>query len=200
MPSLEQARPWYAAADPVHDFDHVQRVYRLAECIGRAEGADLGILLAAALLHDAVEAAPDGGGDRPGHHLASADFAGRVLAAEGWPAERIEAVQHCIRSHRFRGGEAPRTLEARILFDADKLDVTGAIGVMRAAAYAALAGQPLTGEPSERFKTTGQKEPGEPPLPTTSFCSSSPRCASTPPRPGRWLRNAAATWPAFSNG
>jgi uncharacterized protein len=51
------------------------------------------------------------------------------------------------------------------LYDCDKLDVLGAIGVARAAAYAALAGQPLTGEPSEQFKTTGQKEAGEPHTP-----------------------------------
>jgi uncharacterized protein len=72
---------------------------------------------------------------------------------------------HCIRTHRFRGTEKPQSLEAQILFDCDKLDVTGAIGVMRAAAYAALAGQPLVGEPSESFKVTGQKEPGEPHTP-----------------------------------
>jgi len=161
MPTIEQARQWYAHADPVHDFDHILRVYRLAERIGRAEGADMEILLAAVLLHDAADAAPDGEGDRPSHHLASAEFARNVLLAEGWPGPRIEAVLHCIRAHRFRGTEAPQTLEAKILFDCDKLDVTGAIGVGRTVAYAALAGRPLTGQPSEKFVTTGQKEPGE---------------------------------------
>ncbi|MBM4424733.1 MAG: HD domain-containing protein [Chloroflexi bacterium] len=165
MPSLTQARQWYAAADPVHDFDHIVRVYRLAEQIGQAEGADMEILLAAALLHDTADAAPDSEGDRPTHHLASAEFARRVLAEEGWPDDRIDAVVHCIRAHRFRGGEKPQTLEAKILFDCDKLDVTGAIGVARAFAYAALAGQPLTGEVSESFRNSGQKESGEPHTP-----------------------------------
>lgn len=160
MPTLEQARQWYAGADPVHDFEHVRRVYRLAERIGQAEGADMGILLAAA---------PDAESDRPTHHLASAGFARRVLAEEGWSEDRIEAVVHCILTHRFRGGMKPQTLEARILFDCDKLDVTGAIGVVRAIAYAALAGQPLTGEPSGKFKATGQKEPGEPHTPYHEF-------------------------------
>ena len=174
MPTLDQARSWYTSADPVHDFDHIRRVYRLAERIGPAEGADMEILLAAALLHDAAEAAPDpagpdGEGDRPTHHLASAEFARAVLMAEGWPAYRIEAVQHCIRAHRFRGTEKPETLEARILFDCDKLDVIGAVGVMRAAAYAALAGQPLAGEPSDLFKATGRKEAGEPHTPYHEF-------------------------------
>ena len=165
MPSIEQARAWYTHADPVHDFDHVLRVYRLAERIGQAEGADLEVLLAAVLLHDAADATPDGEGDRPTHHLASAEFARTVLVAEGWPLERLAAVLHCIRAHRFRGTEAPQTLEAKVLYDCDKLDVTGAIGVMRTAAYAALAGQSLTGEPSDSFKADFQKERDEPHTP-----------------------------------
>ena len=80
MSTIEQARQWYADADPVHDFDHVLRVYRLAERIGRAEGADLEILCAAALLHDAAGATPDPHSDRPTHHLASAEFAREVLS------------------------------------------------------------------------------------------------------------------------
>jgi uncharacterized protein len=170
MPTLEQARQFYVDADPVHDFDHIQRVLALAERIARAEGADLEIVRAAVLLHDATGATPGAeAGARATHHEASAEFAGRLLAAEGWPPERVEAVLHCIRAHRFRGTEAAATLEAQILFDCDKLDVLGAVGVARTVAYAALAGQPLTGEPSELFKTTGQKEPGEPHTPYHEF-------------------------------
>jgi uncharacterized protein len=165
MPTIEQARAWYTQADPVHDFDHILRVHRLAERIGQAEGANMEILLAAVLLHDAADAAPDADSDRPTHHLASAEFAREVLAHEGWPEDRIDAVLHCIRAHRFRGTESPQTLEAKILFDCDKLDVTGAIGVARTMAYAALAGQPLTGEPSEKFRTLLEKESGEPHTP-----------------------------------
>ena len=44
--------------DPVHDYDHVMRVYRMAERIAQAEGADMEIVRAAALLHDAVGSAP----------------------------------------------------------------------------------------------------------------------------------------------
>lgn len=168
MPTHEQARQFYQAADPVHDFDHIQRVLRLAERIGPAEGADMEVLRAAVLLHDAAGAA-GGGSGRATHQAASAEVARAALAAEGWPADRIEAVLHCIRAHRFRGSEAPASLEAKILFDCDKLDVLGAIGVARAVAYAALAGQPLTGAPSEKFKATGEKEPGEPHTPYHEF-------------------------------
>jgi len=162
-PSIEEAQKWYESADPVHDFEHVLRVYRLSERIALAEGADLEIVHAAALLHDSVGSAPGGDGQaRKEHHLASAEFAAEVLKAEAWPKERIAAVQHCIRGHRFRrAGERPETLEAQCLFDADKLDVLGAIGAARTIAYAALAGQPAYAEPSERFLQTGVKEPGE---------------------------------------
>ena len=163
MPSLAQARAWYADADPIHGFDYVSRVLALAERIGQAEGADVEILRAAALLHDATAATPHDAAGRAAHHLASADFAAEVLNAEGWPPERIAAVQHCIRAHRFRdNSEPPATLEARILFDADKLDVLGAVGAARAVGYAALAGQPAYAEPSAQFFASGQKEPGEP--------------------------------------
>jgi uncharacterized protein len=164
MPSIEQARAYYQGADAVHGFDHILRVVRLAERIGQAEGADLEVLRAAALLHDASGSAPGegNGSHRADHHHASADFAAQVLAGEGWPPERIAQVQHCIRAHRFRGdGERPETVEAKILFDCDKLDVLGAIGVARVVGYAALDGQPLTGEVSPRFRATGEKEPGE---------------------------------------
>jgi uncharacterized protein len=162
MPTIEQARTWYADADPVHDFDHVLRVYQMAERLAEDEGADLEIIKAAALLHDAEGSAP-GSETRVHHQHHSAEFAGQILAAEGWPAGRIAAVQHCIRAHRFRNdGEIPQTIEARILFDADKLDVLGAIGAARTVAFAALNNQPFYAKPSPQFLDSGVKEPGEP--------------------------------------
>lgn len=162
MPTIEEARAWYQSADTVHDFDHIMRVYSMAERLGTEMGADMEILRAAALLHDAAGSAPNSA-TRKTHHLVSSEFAREVLSKEGWPEERIAAVQHCIRAHRYRSdGEAPQTVEARILFDADKLDVLGAIGVARTVAYAAINGQPFYAEPSKKFLASGQKEPGEP--------------------------------------
>jgi uncharacterized protein len=163
MPTIEQARSWYPSSDPVHGFDHVLRVYQMAERLALAENADLEIVRAAALLHDAEGSATEGGdAGRRDHHHASAEFAAQVLQAEGWPPERIAAVTHCIRAHRFRdNSEPPGTLEARILFDADKLDVLGATGVARTIAFDVVTGQPIYAEPSERFRRTEEKEPGE---------------------------------------
>jgi uncharacterized protein len=164
MLTLENARAWYTDDDPVHDFSHIERVYHLAERLAIAENADMEIVRAATLLHDAQGSA-SGQDLRKEHHLASAEFAGQILRAEGWRQESIAAVQHCIRAHRFRAGartEAPESLEAKILFDADKLDVIGAIGVARVLAYAVLAKMPFLVQPSRQFLETGHEEPGEP--------------------------------------
>lgn len=161
MLTLETARAWYAHVDAVHDFSHIERVYKMSERLALAEGADLEIVHAAALLHDADGTAP-GSQDRLEHHLRSAEFAGRILHEEGWPEERILAVLHCIRAHRFRDDkEPPATPEAKCIFDADKLDVLGAIGAIRVAVYAALAGTPFYSLPSQQFIETGKEAEGE---------------------------------------
>lgn len=161
MPNLEQAKNWYQGTDAVHDFSHIERVYSMAERLARAEGADLEIVRAAALLHDADGTTP-GSDVRKEHHLRSAEFAETILKSEGWPEDRIKAVQHCIRAHRYRDDrEPPETIESKCLFDADKLDVLGAIGAVRVVVYAALAGTPFYSEPSPQFLETGKEQPGE---------------------------------------
>ena len=163
MPTIEQARTWYTDSDPVHDFDHILRVYRMAEHLASAEGADIEIVRAAALLHDASGSNLADAAKRATHHQASAEFAAEILSAEGWDARRIAAVQHCIRAHRFRdASEPPQTIEAQVLFDADKLDAIGAVGVARVIAYSARIPRPFYVQPSEQFLNTGEKAPGEP--------------------------------------
>lgn len=162
MLTLEQAKNWYENTDPVHDFSHIERVYHMSERLAKAEGADLEIVHAAALLHDAEGTTP-GSESRLEHHLRSAEFAANILREEEWTEERIKAVQHCIRAHRFRDDrEPPATIEAKCLFDADKLDVLGAIGAVRVVVYAALAGTPTYAVPSPQFIKTGKELPGEP--------------------------------------
>jgi uncharacterized protein len=161
MPTLESVRKYYATDDAVHGYDHIERVYRLSEKLAVAENANVEIVKAAALLHDAQGSAPNGS-ERPNHHILSAEFAKQILEGEGWEKEQIEAVQHCIRAHRFRhDGEEPATMEAMVLFDADKLDVLGAIGAARTLGYALKAGTPFFCEPSKQFLTKGIEIPGE---------------------------------------
>ncbi len=158
MPTIEEARGFYPDDDPVHGFSHILRVYRLCERIGRQENADLTIVRAAALLHD-VEGDVD---VREEHHLAAARFAEKTLIMEGWSEEAIKAVVHCIRAHRFRDdSEKPQTVEAQVLFDADKIDAIGAVGVARAVAYAVRAGMDVYAPPSDLYLSSGKYEPGE---------------------------------------
>ncbi|MGD2156795.1 MAG: HD domain-containing protein [Anaerolineales bacterium] len=174
MLNLELARDWYPQDDPVHGFDHVLRVYHLVGLIAETENADLEIVRAAALLHDAQGDKKTEGektqNKRKQHHMNSAEYAEQILEKEGWSKERINAVQHCIRAHRFRdNNEQPQTLEAKVLFDADKLDAIGAVGVIRAVAFAVRNGQALFTLPSDQFMMSGMKEPDEPHTPYHEF-------------------------------
>lgn len=152
--SVDEARRLYGENDAAHAFDHVLRVFRLAERIGRAEAADLRVLLTAALLHDIAHNEPD-------HHLRGAERA-RVLLAEE-TAAFVDAVAHCIETHRFRKGPEPRTLEARILQDADKLDAIGAIGVARVFAHAGHYNEPLWA-PLDEVQRSGLDTPVHTPV------------------------------------
>ena len=131
MITVDEARSHYETAVAAHDFDHVLRVLALAERIGQAEDADLEIVRAGALLHDVGrEQAERIGVD---HAAFAADRAREILAEQ--PTEKVAPVVHAIAAHRFRAGPGPTTLEAKVLFDADKLDAIGAVGVARAFAY-----------------------------------------------------------------
>jgi uncharacterized protein len=142
MIEIEEARQYYTDSDAAHDFDHVLRVLVLAERIGQAEGAAMDIVRAAALLHDVARAEQERSGIC--HAKAGAERARQILA--GHPADKVEAVAQAIASHRFRDKVVPKTLEAKVLYDADKLDAIGAIGIARAYAMAGKRGQRLWAE------------------------------------------------------
>jgi uncharacterized protein len=138
----------YTTGDAAHDFDHVLRVTRMAVRIAAAEGADVEVVRLAALLHDAPVAEQSLAERRGAHHLAAAHYAGDLMAGRGLETERVANVVHCIEAHRFRDRTVtPATLEARCLYDADKLDSIGAIGVARAFAYGGAHGSRLWSEP-----------------------------------------------------
>jgi len=141
MITVEEASRLYPKDDAAHGFDHVLRVLALAERIGQAEGADLEIVRAAALLHDVARPGEESGGAC--HAQAGAQRAREIL--QGHPPEKVEAVAQAIATHRFRKKSIPQTLEAQVLYDADKLDAIGAIGVARAYAISGQRGRRLWG-------------------------------------------------------
>jgi uncharacterized protein len=142
MIGIEEARQYYDDSDAAHGFDHVLRVLALAERIGQAEGSEMEIVRAATLLHDVARAEEERTGAC--HAKVGAEQACQILA--GHPANKVEAVAQAIASHRFRDDVVPQTLEAKVLYDADKLDAIGAIGIARAYALAGKQGQRLWAE------------------------------------------------------
>ena len=155
--SESRIRQLYLSGDPSHDLDHVLRVTRLGLRIAQAEGADTEVVRAAALLHDL----PVSGQGRKTHHFAAADFAAEYLSAAGMAVPRTENVVHCIRAHRYRDPSVqPQSVEAKCLYDADKLDSIGAIGVARAFAHAGnyssrLWSQPAAEAPPDNAQPSG---------------------------------------------
>lgn len=153
MLSIEQAREFYIGAELTHDFAHVLRVLNTAEQLAELEGADREVVRVAALLHDIARPQDDDlamqASAETDHALLAAREARRILA--GADPAFVEAVVHAIEAHRYRNGIEPRTIEAKVLFDADKLDAIGAVGVARAFAYSGLTGQALWAEVSPGY-------------------------------------------------
>ena len=139
----EMARAQFATARGSHDWEHTVRVHRLCRRIAVAEGADLLVCEAAAYLHDIGRARQDHSGGRICHAEQGVRLAERLLADCPIDDACRENIIHCIAAHRFRRGEDPRTLEAKVLFDADKLDAIGAVGVARAFLFAGELGARL---------------------------------------------------------
>ncbi len=144
MITIEEARTLYGNAESAHDFDHVLRVLAIAERLAIQENANLEVIRAAALLHDIARADED---RLPGsdHAQIGADRARRILLDRGATISLANAVADTIAAHRFRSDRRPETLEAKILFDADKLDSIGAIGIARAYAVSGALNQRLYG-------------------------------------------------------
>jgi uncharacterized protein len=129
------ADSYYPKHDWAHGRTHIERVLRMAKEIGKQEGANLEIIELAAILHDIFEnreAHSNIGGFR--HEIEGSKEARKILTKLGLADKTIDAVCHCIESHRKRSGRIePQTIEAKCLFDADKLDCIGAIGIIGSA-------------------------------------------------------------------
>lgn len=129
--------------DSAHDREHVLRVLHNALNIAaHEENVNLDVLIAACLLHD-ISRAEQMADPSICHALHGGDKAYAFLIKTDFPSDFAEHVRQCIRTHRFRKSMPPATVEARILFDADKLDVCGAIGIARTLMYNGAAGSPM---------------------------------------------------------
>lgn len=130
------------AADPAHDVSHVKRVVNNVIYLSDIEHADLDITLPAAWLHDCVSV-PKNSPDRARASRMAADEAVLFLQGRGYPQPLLPAVHHAIEAHSFSAGIPPRTAEARVVQDADRLEALGAIGLARCLLTGGSMGTPL---------------------------------------------------------
>ncbi|MGD0804107.1 MAG: HD domain-containing protein [Candidatus Bathyarchaeia archaeon] len=119
-----------------HGYEHIDRVYSMCLHIGKIEGADMRILLPAALLHDLAR-------EEQNHAEVGAEKAKPILQRYGYSPDDIEKITNAISTHSFSGNKSPETLEGEILSDADKLDALGALGVYRTAVYSGENARPI---------------------------------------------------------
>jgi uncharacterized protein len=137
------AKPYFIGSRGSHDWGHTIRVYNLCERIGSVEENDKTVLLSAAYLHDIGRHKQDQENGAVCHAHQGARMAADILADFPFSPKQKENIVHSIRSHRYRGEEIPETREARVLFDADKLDAIGAVGIARAYLFAGEVGATL---------------------------------------------------------
>lgn len=129
--------------DSAHDKEHIYRVlYSALEIAKEERDVDYDILICACLLHDIGRREQF---ENPSlcHAQVGSEKAYRFLVEHGFEENFASKVRHCILAHRYRNNNVPKTVEARILFDADKLDVTGAIGIARTLFYKGQVSEPL---------------------------------------------------------
>jgi len=109
---------------------HLTRVVSTALRLAHEEGASLDVVMPAAWLHDCVHV-PVTSPDRPRASVMAGDEAVALLTRVGYPAALFDAVHHAIAAHSFSAKITPRTVEAQVVQDADRLDAIGAIGIAR---------------------------------------------------------------------
>jgi uncharacterized protein len=141
-----------------HGWDHVQRVVKLSECIAKAEGADSFIVKVAAILHDISREDENRSNGTICHAERGSEISYKFLIELGLDRGRAEHISQCIREHRFRNSAKPSTVESRVLFDADKLDSIGAIGIGRAFLFSGEVGARLYNDDIDILSTRAYTE------------------------------------------
>lgn len=129
--------------DSAHDKAHIYRVLSYALEIAHTENdVNYDVLIAACLLHD-IGRSEQFINPKLCHAKIGSEKAYTFLISHNFSPDFAEQVKHCILTHRFRKNQLPQTTEAKILFDADKLDVTGAMGIARSLVYKGNVNEPL---------------------------------------------------------
>ena len=139
----EEAKKYFSSGDSSHDWSHIERVYNSAIKIGKAEKANLDILKIAVYLHDVGRNDEIKSNGKICHAKRGVEIAQKILSKYNLDKEIVDNIKHCILTHRNKNDDHPKTIEAKVLFDADKLDSIGAIGIARDFLFAGIYNAPL---------------------------------------------------------
>jgi uncharacterized protein len=146
-------REQMAANDPAHDLMHIQRVVTNARHLAASEGARLEIVIPSAWLHDCVTLPKDSPRRAQASRLAAVE-ATRLLTEWGCEPDWRPAIAHAIEAHSFSARIEPRSLEAKVVQDADRLDALGAVGLARSLMLGGFSRKPLY-KPDDPFCESG---------------------------------------------
>jgi len=116
--------------DSAHDFEHTMRVYKNAQKICKKEKANEKLVLSAALLHDIVSY-PKSDKRSKISSIEGAKKSKKILEKLDFTKKEITIISDAIKDHSFSQNKIPKTIEGKILQDADRLDALGAIGIAR---------------------------------------------------------------------
>jgi uncharacterized protein len=129
--------------DSAHDKEHVYRVlYSALDIASQEKEVDMDVLIIACLLHD-IGREEQFQNPKLCHARVGSVKAYHFLISHGYPEEMAAHIRECILTHRFRSDNPPSSIEAKILFDADKVDVTGTLGIARTFVYKGKVSDPL---------------------------------------------------------
>jgi len=128
--------------DSAHDFDHIMRVYKNAEKICNNEKVNPKLVLCAVLLHDIISY-PKSDKRSKLSSIKSAEASTKILKKYDFTEDEIQIISEAIRDHSFSQKKTPKTIEGKILQDADRLDAIGAIGIARVFAVAGSENRPF---------------------------------------------------------
>ncbi|BBM85255.1 HD domain-containing protein [Candidatus Uabimicrobium amorphum] len=119
-----------ATQDKAHDLAHIQRVVGNAKTLANEEKANFDVVIPAAWLHDCV-IVPKNSPERAKASSIAAKQAIEFLEEINYPREHLPAIEHAIAAHSFSANIETKTLEAKVVQDADRIDALGAVGLAR---------------------------------------------------------------------
>ena len=149
---IEKIKPHFKGSG-MHGLDHAIRVHRVGKFIAEKEGAKVNIVEAACLLHDVGKSYET---KDTCHAKIGSEMVPELLRAVGFEETLIGEVQYCVLVHRYSEGIIPRTIEAKIVQDSDRLEEIGAIALSRGIGEDIAYGKPLyypEMKPNEKYKS-----------------------------------------------